>query len=103
MDSIIMLTMIDQHIRFMKRRKQFKCYRKKLKYLSEEKSSNLKKFDQFFQKGASSHESLLIKSLKRDIRNSFKSKFKLLNFENTKEWKKYCQFNSDSKSYLFYP
>ena len=85
------------------RRKQIKCYREKLKYLSKEKSSNLRKFDQFFQKGASIQESLVIKSLKRDIRNSFKNHCTLLNFENREEWKSYCQFNSETKLHSLYP
>lgn len=75
-----------------------KCYQQKLKDLSEQKSSNLKRFDQFFQKGASDQESLVIKSLKRDIRINFKDHFKFLNFDNSEEWKRYSEDNQ-----IFHP
>ena len=85
------------------RRKQIKCYQNKLKYLSAEKTSSLKSFDQFFQKGATVQESLVIKSLRRDIRDNFKDQFRFLDFENSDEWKKYCKLNQETKFHDFYP
>merc|ERR1711862_252188 len=77
-------------------------YQKRLKLLSEEKTSALLHFNQFFQQGTSTREGLTIQSLKQVIRDNFISLFRL-NYDDEKQWEKFSDFDEVTQSYTFYP
>ena len=77
-------------------------YQKRLKILSEDKTSSLHDFTKFFQNGTSLLEGLTIQSLKQDIRRHFETLFRV-NFEDEEQWKKFSNFDEVTQSQTFDP